>query len=327
MRAILCDGYGPPERLRLAEVPGPLPGPGDVVIRLQAAEVSSADWRIRTMTMPPGFGTLGRAVFGLRRPRQPILGSGGAGVVAAVGVGVTRFRPGDAVIAASGKLGFHAEARALSESGAIGAKPEALSFAEAAALIFGGGTALVFLRDRARVAAGERVLVNGASGAVGSAAVQIARHLGAAVTAVTSGRNAGLVQGLGAGEVIDYTTRDPLAEPARWDVILDAVGNLETRRALRALRPGGRFLALVAGLGLLLRAPLGGRGGRRILAGPAAFETAGILADLARLADAGVLRPLIDSVHPLEAFRAAHARVETGRKRGSVILALAADGP
>lgn len=322
VRAAICEAYGGPEVVAVREVPDPRPKPGEILIRARAATVSSGDARVRGANFPPGMALPVRLFLGIRGPRKPILGTELAGTVAAVGDGVTRFRVGDAVFAfAGGGFGCHAELKAMPESGAICAMPKGASFAEAAALSFAGTTALYFLRDRGKVTPGERVLVNGASGAVGMAAVQIARHLGAHVTGVCSAVNAEAVLGLGAERVIDYRTEDFTAEGERWDAILDAVGNAPFKRTKPVLAEGGRLLAVVAGLGDMLKAPVQSlSGSRKALAGVAP-ERAEDLATLKSLYEAGVYKPVIDSRYTLSRIAEAHARVDTGRKAGSVVVA------
>lgn len=199
MRAAMCRAYGPPDVVRIEEVERPEPKSGQVLIRIRATTVSSGDWRVRSQTVPRGFGLMMRAVFGFTRPRNPVLGCELAGEIAAVGKDVTGFKPGDAVIGyPSFPNGCHAEYRTMQATDRIVRKPDCLSFEEAAALCFGGATALDFLRDRAALKAGEHLLVIGASGALGSAAVQLAKNFGALVTGICSAANTGLVRSLGA---------------------------------------------------------------------------------------------------------------------------------
>lgn len=321
MKAAWCARYGAPEVVSVRDVPSPVPGPRDILVRVRATTVSSGDSRVRAARFPPGLSLPARLALGLTGPRQPILGTELAGIVEAVGPGVTRWRAGDEVFAMTGmRFGGHAELKVLGESAAIAAKPANLSFEEAATLSFGGTTALYFLRDAARLARGERVLVNGASGAVGIAAVQIARHLGADVTAVCSAGNADLLRDLGAEDVIDYRTQDFARLGRQWDIIFDAVGTAPYARAIGLLAPGGRLLQVVAGLGAMVAGPLRSMtSGRKVISGTAP-ERAEDLALLATLASTGALRPVIDSQYPLERIVEAHARVDTGRKIGSAVV-------
>ncbi|WP_293844339.1 NAD(P)-dependent alcohol dehydrogenase [Sphingopyxis sp.] len=277
--------------LEFRDVPMPEPAAGEVRVKVMA---TSGDSRLRAARFPAGMNLIAHGLFGFRRPRQPILETEIAGIVDAVGASVTRYRPGDAVMAfPGGKMACHAEYRCVAETGPIARKPEMLSFAKAATLCFGGSTALHFL-DVAAVAAGDRVLVVGASGAVGSALVQLARHRGAHVTAVCSARNADRVRELGAEAVIDYATTDFRGTLTAFDVIFETAGSMTTREALPLLRPHGRFVAIAAGLPDML-ATIGapGRQGRRVIAGPAT-ERPQYVQQLADLAAGGTLRPVVD---------------------------------
>lgn len=322
MNVAVCRRYGPPDSVTIEAAELPAPGPRDVLIRVRATTVSSADWRIRSLSMPHGFGAVGRLAFGLRAPRQPILGSELAGDVVAVGSAVRRFGFGDAVIAFPGsRLGAHAEYVCMPEHSVLVHKPPHVPYEHAAAVAFGGTTALDFFR-RATLRAGERVLVNGASGTVGSAMVQVAVDAGAEVTAVGSGCNAGLLHTLGATHVIDYHQTDFAAEGARYDVIVDTVGNSPYVRAKHALRERGRLLLVLATLPELLRAPwVTLTTGHRVIAGPAA-ERLDDLHTIVRMAAESRFTPLIDCCVPFQQIAQAHARVESGRKRGSVVVRL-----
>lgn len=325
MRAHVCLRYGGPEVIELVEIPRPVPKDHEVLIRIRATTVSAADWRVRSLTMPPGFSPIARLALGLRRPRQPILGTELAGVVEQVGAQVTTWRAGDAVIAfPGGAMGCHAEYRAVAASGALAAKPANLDFEDAASLCFGGTTALHYLR-KAAIKPGESLLVIGAAGSVGSALVQLGRHFGAVVTGVTSTANVPLVASLGAATVIDRTRQDISGSGASWDVIADTANTTPFARAKAALNAGGRLLAIAGGMGELFASVLPPRaGGKRVIAGPAGERAEDILM-LADLASKGVLRPVIDSRYRFEDMRAAHARVETLRKAGSVVVSVAAD--
>lgn len=320
MRAAVYRRYGPPEVVSVAEVPTPTVGPHDLLIRVRATTVSTADWRLRSLTMPRGFGLVGRLAVGFTTPRRPILGSELAGDVVTIGAAVRNFSVGDAVIAYPGsRLGAHAEYCGIAESGAVVIKPPQLSYPSAAALAFGGTTALDFFR-RSKLRAGEKLLINGASGAVGSAMLQIAVAAGAEVTAVCSGANTSLMQTLGAARVVDYTTTDFATEGISYDVIVDNVGNAPYQRVRAALTRRGRLLLVLAALPEMLRAPwVGLTTSHRVVAGPAS-ERVDDLRTLVSMASDGRFTPLIDSCFPLEEIVAAHARVETGRKRGSVVV-------
>lgn len=323
MKAIICERYGPPESLVLKDIEKPAPAANEILVRTRATTVTTGDWRVRSLDLPRGFKLIGPLILGFGGPRTPILGCELSGIVEAVGAGVTRFAPGDAVIASSGtKLGCHVELKCFPEDGPVAKKPENLSFIEAAGLCFGGLTALHFLRTLGKVKAGEAVLVNGASGGVGSAAVQIARHLGATVTGVASAANLDLVRDLGAERVIDYRTVDFADEGERYDVIIDPAGTVTFDRARRALKEGGRLLMVLSDLPAMLFAPLASkRGSRKFIAGVATDNPADVQL-MADLAGSGAFRPVVDRVFPFEDFVAAHAYVEAGGKRGNVVLDL-----
>lgn len=313
MRAAIHERYGSPEVLRVGEVPQPEPAADEVLVRVRAAAVTSADARIRAARFPPGFGLPARLIFGLRRPRRAILGSAFSGIVESVGAAVRDLVPGDPVCAMTGlAMGAHAEFVVLAASRLV-RKPAGVSHEDAAGVLFGGTTALHFLQDKAALRAGMSVLVNGASGAIGTNAVQLARRLGATVTGVCSAANVELVAGLGAARVIDYRRHDLGALSERFDVVLDTVGNLSIDSGRRLLAPGGRLLLAVAGLGETLRA----RG--NVIAGPAPERVADMAQLLHLLAEAR-LRVVHDQCFGLADIVQAHRLVDSGRKRGNVIL-------
>ncbi|KEF41618.1 MAG: Zn-dependent oxidoreductase [Cyanobium sp. CACIAM 14] len=326
MRAIVYDRYGPPEVLRLKEIEKPAPKANEVLIRTHVATVTSGDWRVRSLAVPAGFGLIMRLVFGISKPRQPILGTELAGVVESVGRDVRAFTPGDRVFAFSDAgMGCYAAYKCMPDDGAVAHMPSNLSFEEAAAISFGGTTALHFLR-KARLQGGEKVLINGASGGVGTAAVQLARHFGAVVTGVCSSANVELVRSLGADRIIDYTKEDFSQNGETYDVIVDTVGNAPFSRCKASLKQGGRLLLVLAGLPEMLLAPWTSMmSGRQVIAGTAA-GTAEELRFLADLAENGHFRPVIDRRYPVEQIVEAHRYVDTGRKKGNVVVRFAADG-
>ena len=321
MRAVTSRAYGPPEVLRIEEVPAPVPSARDVRVRVQASTVTSGDARIRGFRGPRIFWLPLRLALGLRRPRNPIMGMEFAGVVESVGGAVTRFRVGDAVFGMTMR-GANAELVTIREDAAIAAKPANLTNEEAASLPFGAIAALVFLRDVAKLQSGERVLVIGAAGGVGVFAVQLARHFGAHVTAVCSAGSIDLVRSLGAAAVVDRAAEDFTEATHRYDVILDTIGVSDVARCRRVLTPQGRHVFLSFGLAEMLHmAWTALRPGSRVLCGFSGTT----LADLrivGDLAEAGTLRPVIGRRFPLEEAVAAHRHVETGRKRGSLVLTL-----
>jgi NADPH:quinone reductase-like Zn-dependent oxidoreductase len=323
MKAAVYERYGPPEVVQVKEIEKPVVGDDEVLIRVRATTVSSGDWRVRSLEVPFGFRFLSRAIFGFNAPRQPVLGSELAGDVEAVGRNVTKFKEGDAVVANAGaRMGCHAEYRAMPEDGAIAPKPATLSYEEAAALSFGGTTALHFLKTKGRLKRGEKVLVIGASGAVGSAAVQLARHFGAKVTGVCSTANLELVKSIGADEVIDYTNEDFTQSGEAYDIVLVAAGAMPFTRCRRSLKENGRLLLVVAGLPEILQIPWAAMtSSKKIFAGPAP-ESVRDLRVIRELAESGVFKPLIDRHYPLDRIVEAHAYVDTGRKKGSVVITM-----
>ncbi|MEO8242110.1 MAG: NAD(P)-dependent alcohol dehydrogenase [bacterium] len=321
MKAAIYTKYGPPDVVALAEVPTPTPKDNEVLIRIHATTVSTGDWRARSLAMPRGFGILGRLVFGVFGPRKPILGTELAGEIVTVGKAVTKWRPGDQVFAFPGAgSGCHAEYRTMPETGKIARRPANLSWEEAAALSFGGTTALGFLRGKGGIKPGDAVLIVGASGCVGSAAVQLARHFGATVTGVCGTSNVDLVQRIGAHRAIDYSAGDFTATDARYDLIVDTTGTAPYPRCGHLLKPGGRLLVVHGSLSQALG--FGGpsrASGKKSIAGVASVSRAD-LQYLADLATQGRFKPLIDRCYPLENVVEAHAYVDTGHKRGSVVL-------
>jgi NADPH:quinone reductase-like Zn-dependent oxidoreductase len=325
MKAIVYERYGPPDVLELREVPTPTPKDREVRIKTHATTVTSGDRRVRSLDVPAGFGPVARVIFGIFKPRNHILGSELAGEVESIGTDVSKFKVGDQVFAFGGVgAGCYAEYRCMPEDGAVALKPANLTYDEAAALSFGGTTALGFFR-RGKLQSGEKVLVNGASGGVGTAAVQLARHFGADVTGVCGTANVELVKSLGANHVIDYTTEDFTERGETYDIIVDTVGTASFSRSKGALKEKGRLLLVFAGLADMLQAPwISMTSGKKVIAGPAAWR-AEDLRFLAALAEGGEFKPVIDRRYPFERIVEAHRYVDTGHKRGNVIITLEHD--
>lgn len=322
MKAVVYQQYGGPEVLRFTEVAMPAPKDDEVLIRIHATTVTAGDWRVRSLKVPEGFGLLSRLAIGVTRPRQPILGSELSGVITAVGKNVTKFKRGDAVFAFAGtRMGCHAEYRCMSEDAAVALKPANLGHDQAAALSFGGTTALHFYRE-AKLSAGEKVLVNGASGAVGTAAVQLAKHFGAQVTAVCSAGNADLVRSLGADHVIDYTTEDFTRNGRVYDVIIDTAGTAPFARSSASLREGGRLLLVLGNMRDLLSIPWIALTNSRKVIGGTAKEKQSDLRFLAELAERGEFTPVIDRRYRFDEIVEAHRYVDSGRKKGNVVITL-----
>lgn len=325
MKAIVYEKYGPPEVLQLREIDKPAPKDNEVLIKTHATTVTSGDWRVRSLQVPTGFGLIIRLVFGILKPKQPILGSELAGVVESVGKDVSKFKAGDHVFAFSdAAMGCYAEYKCMPQGAALALKPANLAFDEAAAISFGGTTALHFLR-KAKLRRGESVLVNGASGGVGTAAVQLAKHFGADVTGVCSSANVALVRSLGASHVIDYTKEDFTQNGKTYDIIVDTVGTARFPRSKASLKEGGRLLMILAGLPDMLQIPWAAMtSNKKIIAGPAT-ASAEDLRFLAALAEAGEFKPVIDRRYPFERIAEAHRYVDSGRKKGNVVITVKHD--
>lgn len=314
MDAAVCERYGPPEVVRVDDVPRPVPADDEVLVRTGATTVDTADARMRAMRVPRGLGPLVRLQFGVRRPRQPVFGLVVAGRVEEVGAAVNEVKAGDRVVGTRGfAYGCHAAEVAVAAD-ALAAIPDTLTDADAAALCFGGVTAVHFLRSGG-LAAGESILINGASGAVGTMAVQLAKHMGAEVTAVCSGGNAELVRRLGADHVIDHTREDFTRSGRRYDVVMDNHGNAPYRRVRGSLAEGGRVLMVIVDVRSMAR----GAVQKAIVGGGAPFD-GDAFRGVMDLAAQGVLRPVVDRVLPFGQVVEAHRVVDSGHKVGSVVL-------
>ena len=321
MYAYTYTEYGSPDVLNYVELPTPTPKANEVLIRIVATTVSAGDWRARSLTMPAGLGLVGRLVFGITRPRKPVLGTDLSGVVEAIGADVTTFQPGDAVIGFPGAgFGAHAEYITMPADGKIVHKPENLTFEEAAAIPFGATTAYDFLINKGKLRAGERVLINGASGSVGSACVQLAKHFGAEVTGICSATNGHLVRSIGADHVIDYNTQDFTKEGPQYDMVVDTVDTAPWDRARHALVPNGRMLLIAGSTSDMILGWLKARLRGKRLIGGVASESVDILRKVVDLAAAGDFHPVIDRSFDFSQMVAAHAHVDTGHKKGNVVV-------
>ncbi|MFI2433359.1 NAD(P)-dependent alcohol dehydrogenase [Streptomyces sp. NPDC018693] len=323
MKAIVQERYGPPEALELRDIERPVPGAGEVLVRVRAASLNAYDWHFMR-----GDPMLGRPTMGFTRPRVRVRGRDFAGEVEAVGSGVTALKPGEEVFGqADGTLAEFVCARADE----VGPKPANLGFEQAAAIPLAGNTALMCLRDTAGTQQGQRVLVNGASGGVGTFAVQIAKADGAEVTAVCSARNAGQARALGADHVVDYTREDFTRSGRRYDIVLDLVGNHSLGALRRALTPTGTLVlsgggvyeggSVVGPMGLFLKrrllSPL--VRGQRLLECAERIDTAH-LATLRELAEAGTVVPVVERTYPLSEAVDALRYLETEHARAKIVV-------
>jgi NADPH:quinone reductase-like Zn-dependent oxidoreductase len=315
MRAVVHDRYGPPEVLRLEDVERPVPAEDELLVRVHATTVTRTDTGLRSAEY-----FISRFVTGVRRPKRRILGLEFAGEIEEVGAAVTGFAVGDHVFGVKG-AGAHAELLTVKESAAVAHKPAGIGFDEAAAVCDGASLALACLRA-AGLQRGQRLLVYGASGSVGTAGVQLGRHFGADVTAVCDTRNLELVRSLGADRVLDYTREDFTKNGETYDVVFDAVGKHSFRRSRRSLMPGGTYVS--TDLGFLWHVPLlvlltRRLGDKRVKLGITRYSKDDVLL-LKELLEAGEYRAVIDRRYPLEDVLEATRYVETGQKTGNVVL-------
>jgi NADPH:quinone reductase-like Zn-dependent oxidoreductase len=312
MRAVICMGYGPPDVLKLRQVEKPVPKDHEALIKVHATTAHRGDVRIRSFDVPRGQRFMARLVLGFTRPKNPIIGMELAGEVEAVGKDVTLFRPGDEVFAFTGwGLGAYAEYICLPEKprksatkeGMLATKPANMTFEEAAAGVATGGVTALRILRKANIQSGQKVLIYGASGSVGTYAVQLAKSFGADVTGVCSTANLDLVRSLGADRVIDYTQQDFTESDETYDVVFDAVGKLSSSRAKRPLKKTGVYLNVNKDSG----------------SGGGSPED---LVFLKELIETGKVRTVIDRRYPLEEIVEAHAYVEKGHKKGHVVVTM-----
>ena len=327
MKAVVCTQYGPPEVLRLEELATPVPRENEVRIRILATAVTSSDCYVRGLRLSPAFRMMARLALGWSAPRQPVLGMVLSGEVDSVGPDASLFEVGDRVFGLDQRrFGTYAQFVCWPEDGLLATRPANLTDAEAAAIPYGGLLALSFLR-KAGVRAGQRVLVFGASGAVGTSAIQLARHLGATVTGVCSTSNMDFVASLGATAVIDYTAEDFTRGPNRYDLILDLVGNHSPSACRRALEPNGTLLLSHGGrsawfgpFGQILQALVVSRFVSQKLRAFTAHVTKEDLVVLKELAEVGKVMPVIDRTYPLSESPDAIRYLEAGHARGKVVI-------
>ncbi len=321
MKAIVCTAYGPPDVLQLREMEKPAPKDNEVLIQVFAATVNIGDCRVRSWTVPPLFWIPYRLTVGLAKPKQPVLGAVPAGEVVAVGKDVKRFTVGDRVYGMDiDGRGAHAQYACWPEDQALAIMPSNLTYEEAAAVPHGAMTALFFLKEKANVQSGQKVLINGASGAVGTFAVQLAKYLGAEVTGVCSTANLDLVRSLGADRVIDYTKEDFTATGETYDIIHDAVAKSSFWRCRDSLAPRGIYLAPDPSATTIFSVIWTSVAGSKKAMWGIGPERARDLEQVTGLIEAGALRPVIDRVYPLEQVPEAHSYVEKGHAKGNVVI-------
>jgi NADPH:quinone reductase-like Zn-dependent oxidoreductase len=323
MKAIICTNYGTPEVLQLRDLKKPVPKDNEVLIRIRATTVSTADCELRRFDFPLWIWLPIRLWFGILRPRKPVLGQELAGDIEAVGKDVRSFTKGDRIFATTGiGLGAYAEYICLREkpqTGAIAMMPTNLNYEEAAVIPYGGGEALAFLRT-GNVQSGQRVLINGAGGSFGTFAVQLAKVLGAHVTAVDHAPKLEMLRMLGADRVIDCALEDFTVGPETYDVIFDVVRNTPSGRMVRSLNENGCLLMANPGFLQLVRARWASRGSQKRVLFAASGRMGENLTYLRDLVEAGKLRPVTDRRFPLEQMVEAHRYAETGQKLGNIVV-------
>ena len=322
MKAIVHTKYGPPDELQLLEVEKPVPGDNEVLIKIHATTVTTTDCNARNFTfVPQSFMLFARIMFGFKKPRIKILGIDLAGEIEAIGKDVKLFKAGDHVFGSPGtKFGGHAEYVCVPENGALAIKPADLSWEKAAAISLAGNTALFFIRDLAKIQAGQKILIHGASGAIGTYAVQLAKYYGAEVTGVCSTTNAEMVKSLGAEKVIDYTKDDFTKSDEKYDFVFNVVGKTTFSQCKGILKPKGIYLDNMMEVKDFLKVLWTSIAGGKKIKGGVSTERAENLNFFVVLIESGKLIPVIDRVYPLERTAEAFQYVEQGHKKGNVII-------
>lgn len=319
MKAVIFTQYGPPEVLQIKEVEKPVPKANELLIKICASTVTPADYRKRGFIVPKTFAPMARLAWGVKGPRKQTLGVELAGTVEEVGKDVKKFKAGDQVFGQDiNRMAAYAEYTCLPENGCVALKPANLSCRESASISFGGISALYFLK-KGRISKGQKILIYGASGSVGTSAVQLATYFGAEVTAVCSTGNLEMVKLLGADKVIDYTKEDFTLNGEVYDIIFDAVSKSSFSKCKNSLKKKGYFLDAVLPFSGLVGLYYYLTTGRKVIGGSGA-ERAEDLVFLRKLAEEGSLKPVIDRDYPLEEIIEAHRYVEKGHKKGNVVI-------
>jgi len=320
MKAVICPKYGPPEVLQFVEIAKPVPRNNEVLVKIRAVGVAVADSRVRSFTIPKGFEIPARFMLGFTGPRHNILGVEFAGDVEAVGKNVSTFKAGDAVFGETlSAMGANAEYKCFKEGSPVAIKPFNISYEEAAAIPIGALTAVHFLK-RANLKAGQKILVYGASGSVGTYALQVARHFGAEVTGVCGASNIELVKSLGAHKVIDYTQGDFASRLEKYDVVFVAIDKLPFSVANQALNENGVYLNVTAPF---RNSEMRKVKNKKVIVGEGSKETPGEMTYVKELVEKGVIRAVIEKVYPFDQIIEAHRHVDKGHKKGNVVVRVA----
>jgi len=317
MKAIELSKYGAPEFLQMNEVEKPSPKDNEILIKIHASSVSSGDARMRRADP-----FIIRLIFGFKRPRKPILGVVVAGEIEAIGTSVSKYKIGDQVFGSSGmNFGAHAQYVAVPKDAVLALKPSNMTYEEAASIPFGATASMHFLRI-ANIQQGQKVLIYGASGALGSMAVQLANNFGAEITAVCSTANVEMMKSLGADHVIDYTKEDFTKNGKKYDVVFDTVGKCSIRKALKSLNDNGQLLLASAGIGTMIGGSIRSMFINKKIVSGVIKETVKDMNFFKQLIEKGSLKAVIDRTYPLEQIAEAHAYVDKGHKKGNVIIAI-----
>ncbi|MFC1948519.1 NAD(P)-dependent alcohol dehydrogenase [Chloroflexota bacterium] len=327
MKAIVCTKYGPPEVLQLKEVPKPTPRENEILVKIHATTVTAADVIDRSFSFPPYLKPAAKLSLGITRPKKPILGFELAGEIETIGNNVKKYKEGDKVFASTFEFGFgcYAEYVCLSETDTIALMPTNMTYEEAAAVPLGGLTALSFLRSDAKITKGQQILIYGASGSVGTYAVQLAKYYGAEITGVCSTANLEMVKSLGADSVIDYTITDFTNSSKVYDIIFDVVNKLSFSRCKNSLKRQGVYLVTFPSFRFLMQMLWTSITSNKNAKSGEASGKPEDLVFLKDLIEDGKLKPVIDKIYPLEEIADAHTYVEQGHKKGNVVITVSSN--
>lgn len=321
MKAVVYKNYGSPDVLEIIDIAKPTPKEDEILVKVHATTVTVADVRSRGFTVPSSFWLPARIILGIRKPKKAVLGMEFAGEIESVGKDVKLFEKGDQVFASTFYRGYgaYAEYKCLPEDTVVSIKPSNLTYEEAAALPIGARTALYYIR-KANIQPGEKVLIYGASGSVGSYAIQLAKYFGAEVTGICSTANLELVKSLGAHKVIDYTVEDFSGNGETYDVILEAVDKSSFSACIKALKKDGVYLNVTVPIPSIQMLWTKMTSSKKVMLGETPPESAEDLIFLKELVEAGEIRPVIDRCYPLERIVEAHRYVDKGHKKGNVVI-------